>query len=512
MGRWSKMFLRLSQARLACAALIAAVPVLAGLAAFSIRGVPRPIMHDEFAYLFAADTFAHGRLANPAHPLWKHFESFDLLMRPTMSSRKPPGQGLFLALGQVVFGRPIAGVLLSVAAACAAIYWMLLAFVEPPWALLGGLLAALHPEVAAWTESYWGGGVALLGGALALGAWKRLLDRPSLSSSAAFGLGLAVLANSRPFEGLVLAAPLALWLAWRTRGRWAASLSPAAVVLALAASWMALLNYRVTGSPAQFPYTLYERAYDPAPLLIWQPIGPNRTYANKEFDEYFNHWELDGFAGQDTAAGYPRFLVEKWSRLAGAWLQPFPVKLLFAAAPFGLAPPALTGLLAALVLGITMPVRATTYAYYSAPLGGLFFALLVLLLRRVFGWMWRGRDAGRALVFAAVAWALVNSLGQYWLYARAKDNSWSIIKEDARRRLEALPGRHLVLVGYEKGHSVHQEWVYNAADLESSRVIWARSLSPADDAALADFYPGRSVWDLRVAARQVRFSLRRAGR
>ncbi len=130
------------------------------------------MVHDEFSHLLSADTFVRGRLTNPKHDLWEYFETFHVLVRPTYSSKYPPGQGLLLAAGRLVYGHPFAAVALSTVACAVSIAWMIRAWAPWPWATLGGCLVATHQTVVFdWGLSYMGGSLAAIGGALFVRSW-----------------------------------------------------------------------------------------------------------------------------------------------------------------------------------------------------------------------------------------------------------------------------------------------------------------------------------------------------
>lgn len=290
------------------------IVILVGIATFlgcvAIAGLlhePVPRIHDEFSYLLMSNTLAHGHVSNPAPPLPEFFDTFHVLMRPVYVSKYFPAQGLFLALGEKLTGHPAVGLWLSSALACAATCWMLQAWVGPTWALLGGLLMMVQIGVYSyWSQSYWGGMVAALGGALFFGAVRRLWERFEWQNALLLALGLVMLANSRPLESVLAVLPITglflirLWRGrrWQESGFWRELVLPVGAVLLLGATATGAYNRTITGSVLKSPYALHEQQYQESPPLIFLPQRPPISYSSFWVWDYYHLQEMRLYTGQ----------------------------------------------------------------------------------------------------------------------------------------------------------------------------------------------------------------------
>ncbi len=157
---------------------------------FPVEPIPKPTIHDEFSYLLMSDTFAHGHLANPTHPMWSHFDATYVNQKPTYVSKYFPAQGVFLAFGQAILGHPFWGVCLGIGLMCASICWMLQGWFPPFWALLGAMIAIIRlGTFSYWANSYLGCTLPAIGGALVLGAFPRIKPQNTYSQTRALFFG-----------------------------------------------------------------------------------------------------------------------------------------------------------------------------------------------------------------------------------------------------------------------------------------------------------------------------------
>jgi len=491
-----------------CVTMIGLLAFAGSAAVGLIVEISEPKIHDEFSYLLAADTFAHGRLTNPAHPMWIHFESFHIIQQPTYMSKYPPAQGLALAAGQLIAGHPIFGVWMSFGLMCAAISWMLYAWVPPRWAVFGGVLAVINPTLGIagyWAQTYWGGAVAATGGSLVLGGIRRLMRQPRVGDSLLMGIGLAILANSRPFEGLLVSLLAGIFLfihviKQRGRTQWISIKSivlPILLVLAVTITGMGFYNLRVTGNPIRMPYQIHEETYGMAPRFLWQKPSPEAAYRHKVIRDFHATYELPLYTSQRSIAG---FLLEavyllSWGLLTvNTFLIPvliaFRVLLLWTLRN----PWAGRALLIYFVLLLGLLTETFKWPHYAAPITGLNYYFVVNALRLA---RWQNRKIGTLILWLTPLLAIAALLA-FLHGAIKKDNSssWHEQRAQLLKRLKQEDGDHLVVVNYGPGHSLPNEWVYNEADIDHSKVVFARAINSTQDCQLVEYFKSRRIWSL----------------
>ena len=481
--------------RRALAILLAGVfPVAVRVGLLDVMSIPEPAIHDEYSYLLSADTFAHGRLANPPQAMWEHLETFHVLQHPTYASMEPPGPGLFLAAGQVVFGHPWFGVCLSMGLLCAAICWMLQQWFSAGWALAGALLAGVRWGILSyWTNSYWGGAVAAIGGVLVLGACGAILNARRPRAALVLGVGWCLLVVSRPAEGLLMSIPVVICLA----PRWRRVALPAGAVLALGLACLGYYNWRVTGKPWVLPHQLNRAEYAVVPYFLWQQERPAPVYRHEAMRDFYVHFEA-GFAQQTKAHPWRRIaqmLQSYWRFFLGPALT-----IPFAAGIWSVrGDPRLRVVVAALLAPwLSHLITASgLLLHYEAPCLGALLILVVAGLRG-FGSVSFSRTVPlicvAMLVVAICAWpldALPKSVPYYAWYTKSYGNAEraAILNDLASRG-----GKHLVIVQYLPGHDPIQEWVFNTADLDRTAVVWARDMGAEKNAELIRYFADRTAW------------------
>jgi hypothetical protein len=389
---------------------------------------------------------------------------------------------------------------------------MLRAWISPGWALIGGLFAVIEfGPLNGWMNSYWGGAVAASAGCLVFGALPRLRERRRPRDAALLGIGLGIHLLTRPYESVFLLVSVVLFFApelWRrVRRGWVvkASGSKSAIVLATMLAVMPAIvlifvqDKEVTGKWTELPYQLSQYQYGvPMSLTFLTNPTPHLPLTREQQLAYISQRSYHG-EGRDTVTKFfarleYRVRYYRFFLLAPLYLA-FAIFIL-TIRKYRFAWVALTFVLFALGTNL-FPYFYPRYIAAETP---LFLLASVVGLERLSRLKVRGHEAGHDA--AALIVSLCFAIFAFWFTVhlfvngdRPPDSRAAI-----RQQLAKLPGRQLVFVKYSPHHIFQDEWVYNRADIDAARVVWARDLGASEDSRLQRYYPNRTYWLLDTDA------------
>ncbi len=491
-------------------------PTILYLLIFLLFGLVRLVMlqwdpiglpddHDEYSNLLQAETFAQGRFSNPAHPFYQHFESFHILQTPTYASKYPPGQAFFLFLGIKLFGHPWYGVLLSCMIMASCLVWMINGYCSTRWAFWAGIFIVFRFALwNYWSSSYWGGAVAAIGGALVFGALPRLRSNQKIElgiASFCLGLGLAILSQSRPFEGVVVSLIPMLYfiklvfqaLKNKKYSRAAVVALPIGIVLFLNFSFIAIYNYQITGNYLKTPYQLHGEQYGvQAPLLILNNKEEIPAYNHIIFSKHYNGWEVVDINTAKDYLSKKRQHFRKFIRFFYYW--PFIVALTFF---FIYSEPIKIPWWSFLLFCTIILIYPWFGPHYIGPILAVYYLLLIQGSRYLIS---HKNSIVRTLARVGLPLFLVITIVDSKHFATKHPSyingtqQYVFRKQEILEELGQTSGKHLIFVKYTDDHKAEEEWVYNGPNLNQSKIIWARYMSTKKNLDLKKYYKERKTW------------------
>jgi len=258
----------------------------------------------------------------------------------------------------------------------------------------------------------------------------------------------------------------------------------------------------VAGNALVFPYSLNDLVYLPVPHFIWANAKPPMHYDNPQFEAFYNQWTKsvwEQYRFEFSFRWFREAVIEKTYMLF-QFLLPLPiwiVVLAIGAALFRNRKPRFLIIATATVLAGILCVT-WFQPHYAAPLIPALFALLGFGFRYLRRWKSHQRPVGIGLTRAAFACALaliaVRAVRTTINLREFPEYPGMAARAQTEARLESMHGGQLAVVRYSPVRQIHEEWVYNRADIDHAKVVWAREIPGLDIRPLLEYFQGRSVW------------------
>jgi hypothetical protein len=277
---------------------------------------------------------------------------------------------------------------------------------------------------------------------------------------------------------------------------------PVLLLLAITGGGMSYYFSRVTDQPFRMPYQVNRATYGVAPYFIWQTPNPQPVYRHVAMRDFYLNIELPAYQRMCSAAGFMRETAIKFLVLWGFYVGPV-LTIPLMTLPWTLRDKRIRWLLIAGAVSLAGMAMVTFFIpHYVATITAVIMAVVLQGMRHLRVWCPHGKPIGTALVRAVVVSCVLLVPLRTWILAWHKVSETSAAMSSQRAsiltRLEARPGRQLILVRYKPEHDPLQEWVYNGADIDDSTVVWARDMGPKQNQELIHYYSSRRAWMLEA--------------
>jgi len=263
---------------------------------------------------------------------------------------------------------------------------------------------------------------------------------------------------------------------------------------------MAYYNLRVTGNPLELPYQVYEHQYAVASVFAWSAPRPEPLYHHAVLRAFWAGENVRDIQGA-KAHLLSEFFI-KLSTMYGFFFGLYPLLIPPLIWPYALKTPQerLGVLMLAGGLASLVPLTGFQYHYAAAIMPAVYLRFLQTIARLL---AWRPAKAKLlGFVLAVFFLALIPCQFAGQVVKLWTDGEYAprlaYVRKAVVRQLEAQPGMHLVLVRYAPGHNLNEDWVFNRADIDSSRIVWAHEMGPEQDLPFIQYFRARRVWLLEA--------------